>query len=68
MKTNLPKIGNDVSNDLVEDTLEISEPKSEHPRSGWAEAFSRALSQDQEQEMLIDDTFPNKFDEDEWVW
>lgn len=66
MKTSLPKIGNDVSNDLVDGKSVISQPIPEHPRSGWAEAFAKAASK--EHDMLIDDTLPYSFDDDEWVW
>ena len=82
MKTMLTKIGNSkgviiparilrdcrfdnvVSVEVKNETLVISKPAE--PRSGWAEAFAKAVSHDQE--LLIDDTLSNQFDNEEWTW
>jgi len=82
MKTNLTKIGNSkgviiparflkecrlddiVSIDIKNDTIVIS--KSTHPRSGWSKAFAEVSKR--EQEPLIDDALPNRFDDEEWTW
>ncbi len=82
MKTTLTKIGNSkgiiipahflkecqfdnvVSINIENDKIMISKP--EQPRSGWKDAFAKALPN--KNELLIDDTLSNHFDEDEWSW
>ena len=44
-------------------SIVISRP--DQPRSGWAEAFKVARSED---ELLIDETVINDFDNSEWTW
>ena len=82
MKTTLTKIGNSkgiiipahflkecqfdntVSINIHNDTVVISKPTQ--PRSGWKEVFAKASSQNNS--LLIEDTLPNHFDEEEWSW
>lgn len=58
------QIDNVVTIKVENDTLVISKPSQ--PRSGWEESFANASMQDQE--MLIEDTLPNDFDNKEWSW
>ncbi len=44
-------------------SIVISRP--DQPRSGWEEAFKVARSED---ELLIDETVINDFDNSEWTW
>jgi len=50
----------------IEDGKLVIKPAG-HPREGWLEAFNR-LADDGEDELVIDDTLPNQWDEEDWHW
>ncbi len=58
------QIDNIVLISVKDSALVISRPSQ--PRSGWADAFARTATG--EQEMLLEDLPPNVFDDEEWEW
>lgn len=58
------QLDNSVSLTVQDGAVVISKPVE--LRQGWAEAFAKADIPDTE--MLIPDTLPNRFDDEEWTW
>ncbi len=40
--------------------------KAEHPRAGWRESFKKMAQAGDDK--LLDESFANDWDKDEWVW
>ena len=58
-------INDEVELEAKEDCLIIKSPHA--AREGWEDAFSK-MRLKQDDDLVIDDSIANEFDEDEWEW
>lgn len=66
-KTLIEQVGFGNSVDLRIEKGQIVLAKEASPRDGWEEAFRNAKAATRD-ELLLEETAPNHFDEKEWKW